>query len=255
MVLQYGMFSTADLDAVLFDMDGVVTDTAGAHAVAWKRLFDEYLKERAARANEAVRPFDAERDYHEFVDGKPRYDGVESFLASRRITLPHGDPGDDPRRETICGLGNRENRYFQDWLRNNQARAFPGTLAFIRQVKDAGLKVALFSSSCNAIAVLRSADALDLFDALVDGNDLVRLRLPGKPDPAMLLEAALRLGARPERAAIVEDAIAGVEAGVRGGFRLVIGIDRGHNRDALQRAGATLVVRDLDEIVGGDARS
>ncbi len=252
-MLRHGTFATDDLDAVLFDMDDVVTDTAEAHALAWKRLFDEYLNKRAARAGEPVWPFDAERDYHEFDDGKPRYDGVESFLASRRITVPRGDPDDDPGRETICGLGNRENRYFQDWLRNNRVQAFPGTLAFIRQVKGAGLRVALFSSSRNSVPVLRSVGVLDLFDALLDGDDLVRCRLPGKPDPAMLLEAARRLAVRPERAAIVEDAIAGVEAGVRGGFRPVIGIDRDHNREALLRAGATLVVRDLDEIAGGDA--
>jgi trehalose 6-phosphate phosphatase len=254
MAVQHTVFSTLELDAVLFDMDGVVTDTAGAHALAWKRLFDEYLDERAARIEEAVRPFDIERDYHEYVDGKPRYDGVESFLAARSITLPRGEPDDDPGRETICGLGNRENGYFQEWFRGHQVHAFPGTIAFIQQIKSIGLKVALFSSSHNAVPVLRSAAALDLFDAWVDGDDLAALRMPGKPDPAMLLEAAQRIGVRPDRAAIVEDAIAGVEAGVRGGFRLVIGIDRGHNRAGLLRAGATLVVCDLDEIaVSGSA--
>jgi trehalose 6-phosphate phosphatase len=253
MVIRHVMFSTAGLDAVLFDMDGVVTDTAEAHALAWKRLFDAYLNERAARVGEPYQPFDADRDYHQFVDGVPRYDGVERFLASRGITLPRGDPDDDPGRETICGLGNRENRYFQDWLKAHQVRAFPGTLAFIRQLKGAGLKVALFSSSRNAVPVLRSAGALHLFDALVDGDDLVDLRLPGKPDPAMLLETARRLRVQPARAAIVEDAIAGVEAGVRGGFRVVIGIDRDHNGEALLHAGASLVVGDLDELAGGAA--
>ncbi|MGE5271080.1 MAG: HAD family hydrolase, partial [Thiohalocapsa sp.] len=148
-----------------------------------------------------------------------RYDGVESFLASRGIALPHGNAEDDPDRETICGLGNRKNRYFAAWLEQNRVRAFPGTLAFIDGLKRTGIRIAVFSSSRNSEAVLRSAGVLELFDARVDGNDLVKQRLAGKPDPAMLLEAAARLGVTPKRAAVVEDAIAGVEAGVRGGLR------------------------------------
>lgn len=241
-------FPTSNFDAVLFDMDGVVTDTVAAHAAAWGRLFNEYLKECARRTGKAVRLFDPERDYHEYVDGKPRYDGVASFLASRGITLPQGEADDDPQLETICGLGNRENGYFEAWLEHNRVRAFPGTLAFITMIKKSGLKIALFSSSRNAVAVLRHAGVIDLFDARVDGEDLVKLRLTGKPDPAMLIEAAQRLSVSPKRAAIVEDAIAGVEAGVCGGFAFVIGIDRGHNREGLERAGANLVVHDLDEI-------
>jgi beta-phosphoglucomutase family hydrolase len=246
--LQLARSLVHDFKAVLFDMDGVVTDTADAHAAAWKHLFDEYLKERACRRGETFRPFDPERDYHEYVDGKPRYDGVESFLGSRGIMLPRGNPDDGPDRETTYGLGNRKDRYFAAWLENNRVRAFPGTLAFIAALKRAGIKVAVFSSSHHAGAVLRSAGVLDLFDAKVDGEDLEKYGLPGKPDPAMLLKAAARLGVAPERAAVVEDAIAGVEAGVRGGFAFVIGIDRGRNRDGLQHAGASLVLRDLAEI-------
>ena len=241
-------------DAVLLDMDGVVTDTADAHRAAWKRLFDEYLHERTRRGSEVFRPFDPERDYHRYVDGKPRYDGVKSFLASRGISLPLGGADDDPDKETICGLGNRKNRYFAAWLDKNRVRAFPGTLAFINALKRAGVKIAVFSSSLNATSVLRSAGVLELFDAKVDGEDLVKQHLAGKPDPAILLEAAARLGVSPERAAVVEDAIAGVEAGVRGGFGFVIGIDRGDNRDGLRRAGANVVVRDLDEFENGNIK-
>jgi alpha,alpha-trehalase len=200
------------------------------------------------RRGEPFRPFDPERDYHEYVDGKPRYDGVESFLGSRGITLLRGNPEDGPGRETIYGLGNRKDHFFAAWLEHDCIRALPGTLAFITALKRVGIKVAVFSSSRHAGAVLRSAGVLDLFDAKVDGEDPEKYGLPGKPDPTMLLEAAVRLGVAPGRAAVVEDAIAGVEAGVRGGFGFVIGIDRGHNRDGLQRAGASLVLRDLAEL-------
>lgn len=240
-------------DAVLFDMDGVVTDTTAAHAAAWRRLFDEYLQERARRRGETFRPFDPVHDYYRYVDGKPRYDGVASFLKSRCIYLPHGSPDDNPDRETICGLGNRKNRYFAAWFEGKRVRAFPGTLRFIDTVKRAGLKVAVFSSSTNAAAVLGSAGVRGLFDAKVDGNDLLRLGIRGKPHPAMLIEAGRQVGAAPARAVVVEDAIAGVEAGIRGGFGLVIGVDRGHNRKALLRAGAHLVVRDLGELDAGQA--
>lgn len=242
-------------DAFLFDMDGVVTDTAAAHAAAWERMFDEYLRQRALQRGEAFRPFDEVRDYHQYVDGKPRYDAVESFLQSRAIALPIGGTDDPPDKETVCGLGNRKNAYYVSWMKLHHVRAFPGTVAFIRALKRARIKVAVFSSSRNAAAVLRSAGALQLFDAKVDGEDLAKQRLAGKPDPAMLLEAAARLGVSPERAAVVEDAIAGVKAGVRGGFALVIGIDRGANRAGLERAGATLVVRDLAELDGPTTES
>ena len=236
-------------------MDGVVTDTAEAHAAAWKQLFDKYLAERARRRGENFRPFDARSDYYRHVDGKPRYDGVASFLRSRGISLPYGSADDPPDRETVCGLGNQKDRYFAEWLEKNRVRAFPGTLAVIAALKRARVAIAVFSSSRNAEIILRSAGVLDLFDAKVDGDDLIRQRLPGKPHPAMLLEAAARRAVRPERAAVIEDAIAGVEAGVRGGFGLVIGIDRGGNADGLRQAGADIVVRDLSDIAHGNAGS
>jgi alpha,alpha-trehalase len=239
-------------EAVLFDMDGVITDTARAHAAAWQRLFDDYLKARADERGAAFRPFDIGRDYRLYVDGKPRYDGVRSFLHSRGIELPEGKEGDAPDAQTVCGLGNCKNRYFGAWLEQNRVQAYPGTLKLIAELRRAGVKTAAYSASRNAAAVLRSAGVLDLFDARVDGSDLVRLDLPGKPDPAMLREAASQLAVPPERCAVVEDAIAGVEAGAKGGFGLVIGVDRGDRGDYgddLRRAGAQLVVRDLGEMV------
>jgi len=238
----------AQPEAVLFDMDGVITDTAKAHAAAWQRLFDEFLKARAERHGEAFRPFDPRRDYRQYVDGKPRMDGVRSFLDARGIDLPYGDENDDPDRETVCGLGKRKDRYFNTWLAENQVYAYPGTLELVDALRRAGVKTAVFSASRNAEAVLRNADVLDLFDARVDGRDAAELELPGKPDPAMLLEAARRLGAAPGRTAVVEDAIAGVEAGARGGFGLVIGVARGDYDDQLASAGADVVVHDLSEL-------
>lgn len=239
------------LQAVLFDMDGVVTDTARAHALAWQRLFDEFLQARAARSGEAVQPFDIRHDYRQYVDGKPRYAGVQSFLASRAIELPYGQPDDRPEAATVCGLGNRKNLYFRRWLEANPVQAYPGTLALIAALRRAGIRTAVFSASRNAQAVLHSAGVLALFDACVDGSDLEKLGLPGKPDPAMLHQAATRLAVPPERCAVVEDAIAGIEAGARGGFGLLIGVDhdeRGDQGAALKQAGAALVVHDLSEL-------
>lgn len=236
---------TPRLAAVLFDMDGVITDTAGAHAAAWQRLFDAYLEERAGGGD--FRRF-APEDYRHHLDGKPRYDGVESFLASRGISLPFGDPDDAPGRATICGLGNRKNRYFQEWLAAHRIEAYPGSLALIAKLKAAGVKVAVFSASRNAEAVLRSAGVLELFDAKVDGQDMAALGLPGKPDPAILNQALDRLGEPIQRAAVVEDAVAGVRAGTAGGFGAVVGVARdGHERE-LEAAGAASIVGDLAEL-------
>ena len=233
-------------------MDGVVTDTAQAHATAWKRLFDEFLRARSETLGEAFVPFDARTEYRRYVDGKPRYDGVESFLRARGIELARGDVGDEPGDETVCALGNRKDRYFNDWLDRHAVRTYPGALALIRAVRAAHKRTALFSSSRNAHRVLRSAGILDLFDARVDGVDLAQLGLAGKPDPAMLLEAVARLGVAPRRAAVFEDAVAGVQAGTRGGFGLVIGVSReglvGSQADALREAGANVVVAALSEV-------
>ncbi len=241
------------LRAAIFDMDGVITDTAEAHAAAWKRLFDAYLEERSGK-NADFAPFDADKDYRRYVDGKPRYDGVKSFLESRGIDLPRGSPDDPPDRETICGLGNRKNGFFNDWLAENRVRAYGSSLRFIRDLRRAGLPVGIFSSSRNCQAVLESAGISDLFDARVDGEDLAKLDIPGKPDPAMLIECARRLGAEPAQSAIFEDAQSGVEAGARGDFAVVVGVDRSGQRDALKEAGADLVIEDLGEVSLDDGK-
>ncbi|HEX2374628.1 MAG TPA: beta-phosphoglucomutase family hydrolase [Actinomycetota bacterium] len=235
------------LEAVVFDTDGVLTDTASVHAAAWKRLFDEYLRVRAARDGEPFRAFE-EADYLRHVDGRPRYDGVAGFLASRGIELPWGDPSDPPDRETVCGLGNAKDRYFVTHLRDHGARAFPTSVALVRRLRERGLRTAVVSASRNMVAVLESAGLRQLFDAEVDGVEAARLGLAGKPDPALFLEAARRLGVAPARAAVVEDALAGVEAGRRGRFAVVVGVDRGGQAAALAERGADVVVADLGEL-------
>jgi beta-phosphoglucomutase family hydrolase len=236
------------LDAVLFDMDGVVSATAAAHAIAWKLSFDPLLEKRADERDEPFQPFDPDLDYRRYVDGRPRHDGIRSFLESRSIELPDGSEDDDPDDETVCGLGKRKNACFHAWLDRHRVETFPGTVALIEVLSTAGIKVAVFSASRNAEAVLASAGVLDRFDAKVDGNDMAELDLPGKPDPAILHEAASRLGVAPQRCAVIEDAIAGIEAGARGGYGLVIGVDRGAQGQALANAGADLVVGDLAEL-------
>ncbi|MBS0002602.1 MAG: trehalose-phosphatase [Thioalkalivibrio sp.] len=238
----------SSIDGALFDMDGVVTDTARAHAAAWKRLFDEYLEVRAERLGGRFEPFDADAEYRRYVDGRPRAEGIRSFLDARGIELPEGDDGDGPEKETIAGLGERKNRYFHNWLQEHRVQAFPGTLRLIDALRSGGVPVAVFSSSRNAEAVLRSAGLLERFDARVDGNDLLRLDIRGKPEPAMLLEAARLLGIEPGSCAVFEDAIIGVEAGVRGGFRPVIGVARDDQDEDLLQKGADLVVGDLAEL-------
>jgi trehalose 6-phosphate phosphatase len=244
----HGHWLFEQVDAVIFDMDGVVTDTAAVHAAAWKQLFDDYLRSRSQRYGERFVPFDLDSDYRRHVDGKPRYDGVRHFLASRGIELEEGDPSDPPERESVCGLGNRKNEAFLERLRADGARPYDTTVDLIRQLMDDGLPVAVISASKNVAQVLATAGLSGLFDAQVDGIEAARLGLPGKPDPAVFLEAARRLGVTPSRAAVVEDALAGVEAGRRGGFHLVVGVDRTGHPGALRAAGADLVVSDLGEL-------
>lgn len=236
------------IDAVLFDLDGVVTDTAALHAEVWRRVFDDWLAERARRTGGIFEPFEVARDYRHHVDGHPRYEGAAAFLASRGIDLPLGDPADPPERETICGIANRKDGELHRRLSEGAVAAYPSTVALVRELRERGVPVAVFSASRNAAAVLRAAGADALFDAGVDGIEAAALGLPGKPDPATLLEAARRLGVPPERAAVVEDAIAGVQAGRRGGFGLVVAVDRGGIADALRAAGADVVVADLGAV-------
>jgi beta-phosphoglucomutase family hydrolase len=237
----------AEIDAVVFDMDGVVTDTASVHAAAWKRLFDGYLAERARREGTEFVPFDDE-DYIRYVDGKPRYDGVRSFLASRGIVLPEGDLSDPGLEETVIGLGNRKDEYFLASLRDDGVRPYQTTVDFVYRLEAAGIRRAIISASRNMRQVLAGAGLADLFETRVDGIIAENLGIPGKPDPAVFLEAARRLGVTADRAAIVEDALAGARAGRAGGFRLVIGVDRRGEGDALRRAGADVVVTDLAEV-------
>lgn len=235
-------------DAVLFDLDGVITDTASLHAAAWARMFDEYLGGRPVAEAENHDPFTPD-DYRHFIDGKPRYDGVRDFLASRGVTLPWGSAGDAPATETVCGLGNRKQELFAAAIATG-VPVFESTVALVRRLIGTGVRVAVFSASRNCATVLQTAGIADLFEARVDGVVADELDLPGKPDPAMLLEAARRLGARPGRTVVVEDSEAGVTAGRAGGFGLVIGVDRtGEGGATLKQCGADVVVGDLAEVL------
>ncbi len=238
---------TDRLDAVIFDLDGVITDTASVHAAAWEQMFDRFLADRPAREGGDRRPF-SEGDYYLYVDGKSRYDGVESFLLSRGISLPRGGPGDPPATETVCGLGNRKDELFLAVLRERGVAPFASSIELLRRLRASGVSTAIISASRNCAEVLEAAGVTDLFDTRVDGVDADELGLSGKPDPAVFLEAARRLEVKPSRAAVVEDALAGVEAGRRGGFELVIGVDRGGHADALWEHGAGAVVGDLGEV-------
>lgn len=233
-----------DFAAAIFDLDGVVTRTARVHAVAWKRLFDEYLYRRAEMTGEPIQPFDVEHDYRSFVDGKPRYDGVASFLASRSITLPRGDPTDPPEQETVCGLGNRKDEYFHEALQKEGVAVFGSTVRLIRKLRNRRIQTALVSSSRNARVVLASAGLIELFDVIIDGNDVSHLDLRGKPAPDLFLKAAQDLGVRSDRAIVFEDALSGVEAGRAGAFGLVVGVDRSDQAAALKKHGADIVVSD-----------
>jgi beta-phosphoglucomutase family hydrolase len=235
--------------ACLFDMDGVMTETATVHAAAWKQMFDEYLRERAKRTGEELEPFDAVSDYDEFVDGKPRYDGVRSFLASRGIELPQGSPSDSPDKETIDGLGNRKNELVQKLIHEQGVKAFPGSVKLGNAVREAGLKTAIVSSSANCKEVIEAAGIEDLFDVRVDGNAVEREHLKGKPAPDTYLHAAKELGVDAAHAAVFEDALAGVESGRAGHFGYVVGVNRAHQADALREHGADVVVDDLAELL------
>ncbi len=237
-----------DFDAAIFDLDGVVTRTARVHAAAWKRLFDEYLHQRAAKMGEPLRLFDIERDYRPYVDGKPRYDGVASFLKSRGIALLRGDPSDPPDHGTVCGLGNRKDQYFHEILQQDGVEVFDSTVLLIRRMRNRHIRTALASSSRNARAVIEAADLTELFDVCIDGYDIARLGLRGKPEPDLFLKAAEDLGVQPGRAIIFEDALSGVQAGRAGAFGLVVGVDRAGQASDLKRNGADIVVPDLADL-------
>lgn len=238
-----------DFDAVLFDLDGVLTSTARVHSVCWKRMFDAFLERHAADTGTPFVPFDMDGDYKQYVDGKPRYDGVRSFLESRGIELPFGDPEDPPGELTACGLGNRKDRLFNEVLREDGVEPFEGTIRWARDLRGRGMKTAVVSSSKNCGTIMEAAGIGDLFDTRVDGEIAQRLGIPGKPAPDTYLKAADELGVTPRRAVVVEDALSGVQAGRRGGFGLVIGVDRHGDADALRENGADIVVTDLAEML------
>jgi beta-phosphoglucomutase family hydrolase len=236
-------------DAVLFDLDGVLTDTARVHAASWKRMFDAFLRDRAGAGGEPFRAFEIDPDYRLYVDGKPRYDGVRDFLASRGIELPEGSPEDPPELETVCGLGNRKNEMVGEAIASAGVDAYPGSVALVRHVLGRGLRTAVVSASANCAAVLEAAKIADLFEVRVDGVVLERLGLRGKPQPDSFLQAARDLAVEPDRAVVVEDAIAGVQAGRAGGFGLVVGVSRKQDEAALAENGADVVVHDLAELI------
>ena len=243
------VFSREQLDAVLFDLDGVITRTAEIHAEAWKCLFDAYLKERLAAAGEDHSPFDETRDYRRYVDGRPRVKGVKHFLLARGIDLSDGDTNDPPERETLNGLGNRKNGIFRDLIDQRGVAVYDCAVELLQRLHRAGFSTAVVTASKNCDLILEKAGLDGLFDVRLDGVEAEDLELAGKPDPDTFVEAARQLGCEPERAAVIEDATAGVMAASRGHFGLVIGIDRtGSQRNALLEKGADQVFDNLCRI-------
>lgn len=241
-------------DAMIFDLDGVITFTASVHAAAWKQLFDEFLKERSVRLHEPYREFTVEGDYLTYVDGKPRYEGVASFLASRGIIIPHGSPSDPLTAQTVCGLGNRKDDLFNERVRQTGVDVDQDAVRFVRELRDRGIRVGLATSSRNAVPILERVRIRDLFDEIVDGVVSDRLNLRGKPEPDIFLQCLFQLtsSADPRKAGIAEDAVSGVIAGQRGRFALVLGVDR-HSTGALASNGANWVISDFSQITADQA--
>lgn len=235
--------------AFLFDLDGVLTSTATMHAAAWREMFDGYLRARAERTGERFVPFDPAEDYRRHLDGKLRADGTEAFLASRGISLPVGNPDDPPDAETVNGLGNRKNELVLELLGRGGIEPYPGALRYLEAVRDAGFGRAVVSSSANCRPVLAATGLAELLPVVVDGMVARERGLAGKPAPDTFLAAAAELGVHPARAAVFEDALAGVRAGRAGGFGFVVGVDRAQQADALREHGADVVVGDIGELL------
>jgi len=235
--------------ACLFDLDGVLTDTASVHAASWKQMFDDYLRARAERDGTPFTPFDLKDDYGPYVDGRPRLDGTRGFLESRGIELPEGSPDDPPNTETLWGLATRKNDLVQEKIRTVGVDVYPGSVRYLQAVKAAGLLTACVSSSANAEQVLEVAGLSGMIDHRVDGVVAKQRGLPGKPAPDTFLAAAADLGVPKEQAVVFEDALAGVESGRAGGFGFVVGVDRVGHADALREHGADVVVQDLAELL------
>jgi beta-phosphoglucomutase family hydrolase len=233
----------------LFDLDGVLTQTATVHAAAWQEMFDDFLRRRAQAAGESFVPFDPVRDYDEYVDGRPRDEGTESFLASRGIQLPAGSADDPPGRPTVHGLGSAKNEILRRKLRTDGVRSYPGSVRYVQAAREAGLRRAVVSSSANTADVLAAAGIADLFEARIDGVVAAHEHLRGKPSPDTYLAGARALGLAPSAAAVFEDALAGVAAGRAGQFGYVVGVDRAGQAGALREHGADVVVADLAELL------
>jgi beta-phosphoglucomutase family hydrolase len=236
-------------DAVLFDLDGVITNTASIHAACWKQMFDDYLRKRAAACGEEFREFDIATDYLLYVDGKPRFDGVRDFLQSRGLRLPEGTPNDPPQADTVFGLGNRKNDLVNKVIEESGVEAYEGSVQLVRRLHGQGFKIAIVTSSQNCNTVLKAAKLDGFFPVRVDGNMIHSQQLSGKPAPDTFLMAAELLGVEPSRAVVIEDAISGVQAGRNGSFGLVIGVARKGNAEELRRNGAHIVVKDLGELM------
>ena len=229
---------------MLFDLDGVLTPTADVHMRAWQQLFVDFLTRRGL----TDRPY-VESDYFDYIDGKPRYEGVRAFLDSRGVPLADGEPDDGPDRETVCGLGNRKNEFFSAILRDEGVDPYAGSIQLLDHLSEQEMRVAVVSSSKNAPAVLAAAGLDDRFEVVVDGNVAAERGLAGKPQPDTFIDAAAQLGVPVDRAVVVEDAVSGVQAGRAGGFGLVVGVDRGVGADTLSQCGADIVVSDLAELL------
>jgi beta-phosphoglucomutase family hydrolase len=237
------------ITALLFDLDGVLTDTAAVHNAAWKEMFDDFLRRRAEQRGEEFVPFDSDKDYPAYVDGKPRSDGVRDFLASRQIDLPEGSSDDSPDEETVNGLGNRKNEALLRHIDTDGVKVFEGSRRYLEAARDAGFRRAVVSSSANTQQVLEVTGLDEFIEERVDGKTLKEENLKGKPAPDTFLLGARRLGVDPSAAAVFEDALAGVEAGRNGKFGCVVGVDRVGHADALREHGATVVVSDLAELL------
>ena len=237
------------ITALLFDLDGVLTDTAAVHNAAWKEMFDQFLKARADQNGAEFVPFDSKRDYSDYVDGKPRADGVRDFLASRDIDLPEGDADDGPDEDTVIGLGSRKNTSLLEHIKEDGVKVFEGSRRYLEAAREAGLRRAVVSSSANTEQVLEVTGLGEFIEERVDGNTLKQENLKGKPAPDTFLLGAKRLGVEPSQAVVFEDALAGVEAGRNGKFGYVVGVDRVGQAEALAEHGADVVVGDLAELL------
>ncbi|MGG9972057.1 HAD family hydrolase [Ferruginibacter sp. SUN002] len=237
-----------NFDAVIFDMDGVITQTAVVHSTAWKNMFDEYLHFREKKYNEPFKEFTHTNDYLPYVDGRPRYQGVHRFLESRGIDIPFGDSGDESGKETVCGLGNRKNELFNKIMEKDGVALYDSTIILINDLIKKGIKIGVATSSKNCVLILEKAKVMHLFETRVDGVVAAEIGLKGKPEPDIFITAANNLGVEYSRAVVVEDAVSGVQAGAKGNFGLVIGVAREENEHELKSNGADVVVEDLSQL-------